>query len=67
MRAETAKLQRLSWLSRGVAGTRGRSLVVNLPGNPKAVRECLDVLAPMLPHALKLATGAGEQHQHQPS
>jgi molybdopterin adenylyltransferase len=58
MRAETAKLQRLSWLSRGVAGTRGRSLVVNLPGNPKAVRECLDVLAPMLPHALKLATGA---------
>jgi molybdopterin adenylyltransferase len=64
MRAETAKLQRLSWLSRGVAGTRGRSLVVNLPGNPKAVRECLDVLAPMLPHALKLATGAGEQHGH---
>lgn len=63
MRAETAKLQRLSWLSRGVAGTRGHSLVVNLPGNPKAVRECLDVLAPMLPHALKLATGAGDaQH-----
>ncbi len=62
MRSETAKLQRLSWLSRGVAGTRGRSLVVNLPGNPKAVRECLDVLAPMLPHALKLATGADEQH-----
>jgi molybdenum cofactor synthesis domain-containing protein len=58
MRAETAKLQRLSWLSRGVAGTRGRTLIVNLPGNPKAVRECLDVLAPMLPHALKLATGA---------
>ncbi|HUR84848.1 MAG TPA: MogA/MoaB family molybdenum cofactor biosynthesis protein [Solirubrobacteraceae bacterium] len=62
MRSETAKLQRLSWLSRGVAGTRGRSLVVNLPGNPKAVRECLDVLAPMLPHALRLATGADEQH-----
>jgi len=62
MRSETAKLQRLSWLSRGVAGTRGRSLVVNLPGNPKAVRECLDVLGPMLPHALKLATGSDEQH-----
>jgi molybdopterin adenylyltransferase len=57
MRAETAKLQPLSWLSRGVAGTRGPTLVVNLPGNPKAVRECLDVLAPLLPHALKLATG----------
>jgi molybdenum cofactor synthesis domain-containing protein len=58
MRAQTAKLQKLSWLSRGVAGTRGPSLIINLPGNPKAVRECLDVLAPMLPHALKLATGA---------
>ncbi len=57
MRAETAKLQQLSWLSRGVAGTRGNTLVVNLPGNPKAVRECLDVLAPMLPHALKLSSG----------
>jgi molybdenum cofactor synthesis domain-containing protein len=57
MRAETAKLQPLSWLSRGVAGTRGRTLVVNLPGNPKAVRECLDVLAPLLPHAMKLSSG----------
>lgn len=62
MRAETAQLQRLSWLSRGVAGTLGRTLIINLPGNPKAVRECLDVLAPMLPHALKLATGADEPH-----
>lgn len=60
MRAETARIQPLSWLSRGVSGTLGRSLVVNLPGNPKAVRECLDVLAPMLPHALKLATGADD-------
>jgi len=57
MRAETARFQRLAWLSRGVAGTRGTTLVVNLPGNPKAVRECLGVLGPMLPHALKLASG----------
>jgi molybdopterin adenylyltransferase len=64
MRAETAKLQKLSWLSRGVAGTRGPSLIINLPGNPKAVRECLDVLAPMLPHALKLATGADGAGAH---
>jgi molybdenum cofactor synthesis domain-containing protein len=62
MRAETAKLQQLSWLSRGIAGTRGLTLVVNLPGNPKAVRECLDVLVPMLPHALKLVTGADASH-----
>ena len=58
MRAETAQLQRLAWLSRAVAGTRGRTLVINLPGNPKAVRECLGVLKPMLPHALKLSSGA---------
>jgi molybdenum cofactor synthesis domain-containing protein len=57
MRAQTAQFQRLAWLSRAVAGTRGRTLVVNLPGNPKAVRECLDVLTPMLPHALKLTSG----------
>jgi molybdenum cofactor synthesis domain-containing protein len=58
MRAETARIQPLAWLSRAVAGTRGTTLVVNLPGNPKAVRECLDVLAPLLPHALKLSSGA---------
>lgn len=57
MRAETAQFQRLAWLSRAVAGTRGTTLVVNLPGNPKAVRECMGVLTPMLPHALKLASG----------
>ena len=57
MRAETAQFQRLAWLSRAVAGTRGRTLVVNLPGNPKAVRECMGVLTPMLPHALKLSSG----------
>jgi len=60
MRAETARLQPLAWLSRAVAGQRGTTLVVNLPGNPKAVRECLDVLVPMLPHALKLSAGGGQ-------
>jgi len=62
MRAETARLQPLAWLSRAVAGQRGTTLVVNLPGSPKAVRECLDVLVPMLPHALKLSSGGGGQH-----
>jgi len=60
MRAETARLQPLAWLSRAVAGQRGTTLVINLPGNPKAVRECLDVLVPMLPHALKLSAGDGQ-------
>ena len=60
MRAETARIQPLAWLSRAVAGQRGTTLVVNLPGNPKAVRECLDVLLPLLPHAIKTSTGGGE-------
>jgi molybdenum cofactor synthesis domain-containing protein len=41
-------------LSRGVAGVRGQTLIINLPGNPKAVREGLEVLLPVLPHALTL-------------
>jgi molybdopterin adenylyltransferase len=57
MRSETARLQPLAWLSRAIAGTRGNTLVINLPGNPKAVRECLDVIGPMLGHALKLSSG----------
>jgi molybdopterin adenylyltransferase len=66
MRAETAQFQRLAWLSRAIAGTRGRTLVINLPGNPKAVRECLGVLTPMLPHALKLASGHDGGSGHGP-
>jgi len=60
MRVETAKIQPLSYLSRAVAGQLGTTLVINLPGNPKAVRECFDVLLPMLPHAIKTSTGGGE-------
>jgi molybdenum cofactor synthesis domain-containing protein len=67
MRAETARIQPLAWLSRAVAGTRGAALVINLPGNPKAVRECLDVLGPMLPHALKLSSGADGGGAHGPA
>ena len=63
LRAETAKIQPLAWLSRAVAGQLGTTLVVNLPGNPKAVRECFDVLLPMLPHAIKTSTGGGEHAQ----
>jgi len=46
-------------LSRAVAGTRGSTLIVNLPGSPKAVQECLEVLMPALPHAITTLAGAG--------
>jgi molybdenum cofactor synthesis domain-containing protein len=67
MRSETARLQPLAWLSRAVAGTRGNTLVINLPGNPKAVRECLDVVGPMLGHALKLSSGEDAAREHKPA
>jgi molybdenum cofactor synthesis domain-containing protein len=66
LRAESLKVTRHAMLSRAVAGMRGRTLIINLPGNPKAVRENLDVLLPVLPHALDLLTGrpeSGQEHR----
>ncbi len=54
MRAESAKFIATAMLSRAIAGVRDRTLIVNLPGSPKAVRETLGVVLPALPHALDL-------------
>lgn len=57
MRAASAAFVPTAMLSRAVAGVRGSTLIVNLPGSPKAVRETLAVLIPALPHALALLAG----------
>ncbi|MHC4236694.1 MAG: molybdopterin adenylyltransferase [Planctomycetota bacterium] len=46
-------------LSRSTAGIRKGTLIINLPGSPKAVRECLDIVMHVLPHALKMMRGGG--------
>ncbi len=46
-------------LSRGVAGTRENTLIINLPGSPKAVRECLEIILDILPHAVDMMRGGG--------
>ena len=53
-------------LSRGVAGAVGGTLVVNLPGSPRAVRESLEVLLPVVPHALELLAGDSGESGHRP-
>ena len=59
MRVEGFKKTSRAVLSRGVAGLRKNTLVINFPGSPKAVRECLDVILDLLPHAVQMMHGGG--------
>ncbi len=54
MRAESLKITPHAMLSRAIAGIRGRTLIINLPGSPKAARENLQIIAPVLGHAIQL-------------
>lgn len=62
MRAMSIQHTPYGMLSRGVAGTRGRTLIINLPGSPKAVKECLEYILPVLPHAINLLTEGPREH-----
>jgi molybdopterin adenylyltransferase len=59
MRRESYAATPRAMLSRAAAGISGKTLIVNLPGSPKAVRECFSVLEPVLDHALETLTGRG--------
>lgn len=54
MRAKTLQFTPMAMLSRSVAGIRGNTLIITLPGSTKGVRECLEVVTPVLAHALEL-------------
>lgn len=62
LRAESLKKTPMSMLSRGVAGQRAKCLIINMPGSPKACRECLDVIMPVIPHAIDIIYGIVTEH-----
>ena len=59
MRMKSLEVTPTAMLSRAVAGTLGSALIINLPGSPKAVRECLSFIESAIPHALELLRGEG--------
>lgn len=59
IRARSLQITDRAMLSRAVAGIRGQTLIINLPGSPGSVRECLAVVLPVLPHALDILSGRG--------
>ncbi len=64
MRAEGLKATPHAMLSRAVCGIRGRTLIVNLPGSPKAVRENLETILPAIPHGIELLQGGKGGHEY---
>lgn len=59
IRAEGFKKTKNAVLSRGVAGIRNRTLIVNLPGSPKGAKESLEIILDVLPHAVDMMLGGG--------
>ena len=59
MRSEGLKKTKKAILSRSVAGIRGNTIIINLPGSPRGVKESLEAILDVLPHAVKMMSGAG--------
>ncbi|MHC4323248.1 MAG: MogA/MoaB family molybdenum cofactor biosynthesis protein [Planctomycetota bacterium] len=59
LRSESYKKTPNAVLSRGVSGMRDNMLIINLPGSPKAVRECMEMILEVLPHAVDMIRGGG--------
>ncbi|MDY6876309.1 MAG: MogA/MoaB family molybdenum cofactor biosynthesis protein [Chloroflexota bacterium] len=64
LRFEGYRKTPLAVISRGRAGIRGRTLFVNLPGSPRAVREGMETLSLILPHAIRMLRGVDTEHRH---
>jgi molybdopterin adenylyltransferase len=65
MRVKSLEKTPTAMLSRAVAGQRGQCLIINLPGSTKAVRECLEVVMPVLQHAVEIIRGEVTEHSLQ--
>ena len=59
MRTEGLKKTKKAVLSRGICGIRGDTIIINLPGSPKAVKESLEAVLDLIPHALEMLRGGG--------
>lgn len=57
IRAKSLEITPKAMLSRAVSGIRKRTLIINLPGSPKAVREALEIVLPVIPHAVEILSG----------
>ena len=62
MRMQTLKHTPMAMLSRAVVGTRGNTLIINLPGSTRGVEQCLEVLLPVIPHALDMLKDCPPPH-----
>ncbi len=62
MRAKSLEKTPMAVLSRATAGVRGKCLIINLPGSPKAVQECLEVVLPAISHAVEIIKGEVTEH-----